>query len=320
MGFASFLTRRLLLGVFVLWVTTLLSFLLFFVAPPDVARTLAGKSATPQQVAAIRERLGLSQPLLTQYWHYLDNLLHGNLGYSFYTGQSVNSMLKSDLPPTLSLIIGGAVLWLIGGLAVGILSATRARTLLDRFATTGMLIAYSMPAFVIGGVLLLVFYAEFAKIGIHIFQPGYVPLSEGVGQWAAHMVLPWITLAALSAATYGRLIRGSLLDVLGEDYIRTARAKGLSERRVVYRHGVRAALTPVVTQFGVDIGTLIGSTIVTETVFGLQGIGQTVAHAIVVGDLFFILGVVLLTAAAVVVANLVVDIAYSFLDPRVRLS
>ncbi len=280
MDFLRFLMRRIILGVVVLWLVTVGTFYLFFVSPPDVARTLSGKGATPQQVAGTRHRLGLDQPLIVQYWHYLDNLLHG----------------------------------------FGVLSATRARSLLDRTTTLGVLVGYSMPTFVLGGLLLFVLYYQFSRAGIHLFQPGYAPLTQGVGAWASHMVLPWITLATVQVAVYSRLTRGSLLDVLGEDYIRTARAKGLAERRVIYRHGLRAALVPVTTQFGVDIATLISGAIVTETVFGLQGVGQSLVRAVTQGDLFFILGVVIVTAAAVVLANLIVDVAYSFLDPRVRLT
>jgi peptide/nickel transport system permease protein len=317
MDFLRFLIRRVLLGAFVMWLVTLGAFLLFFVAPPDVARTLAGKEGTPQAIAAIRSRLGLDQPLTIQYWHYLVRLLHGNLGTSFYTQQSVNSMLKADLPPTLSVMIGGVIVWMIVGLSVGVISATRARSLFDRFATTGVLVLYSMPAFLTGSLLLLIF---FGKLRIQALAPGYVPISQGIGPWAGHMILPWITVAAVSMATYARLTRGSLLDSLGEDFVRTARAKGLSERRVLFRHAFRSAMTPIATQAGVDLGYLISNTIFTETVFQLQGIGQTLAHSIVVGDLFFVLGVVMLTALTVVIANILVDIGYSFLDPRVRLT
>jgi peptide/nickel transport system permease protein len=309
-----------LFGAFVMWLVTLAAFLLFFVAPPDVARTLAGKQATPEQVTAIRTRLGLNQPITIQYWHYLVRLVHGDLGTSFYTQQPVTSMLKADLPPTLAVAIGDAIGWLLVGIAVGFISATRARSLFDRLATGGVLVLYSMPAFLTGSLLLLVFFAGLSKLGIHIFAPGYYPISQGIGPWAGHMVLPWITVAAVSMATYARLTRGSLLETLGEDYIRTARAKGLSERRVIFRHAFRAALTPVVTQTGIDLGYLISNIIFTETVFQLQGIGQSVHNALIVGDLFFILGVVLLTALTVVVANIVVDIGYSILDPRVRLT
>jgi peptide/nickel transport system permease protein len=317
MDFLRFVTRRVIFGLVVLWLVTIATFYLFFVSPPDVAKTLAGKAATAQQLAGIRHRLGLDEPIAVQYWHYLDNLLHGNLGTSFYSGAPVSQMIKSDLPPTISLIIGGSILWLVAGLGFGVLSATRARSVLDRSVTFGVLVGYSMPTFVLGGLLLLTF---FAKAGILWFQPGYYPFTESPITWLGRMILPWVTLATVQVAVYSRLTRGSLLDALGEDFVRTARAKGLPERRVIYRHGLRAALIPVVTQLGVDIATLISGAIVTETVFSLGGVGQSVVRAVVQGDLFFILGVVIVTAAAVVVANIVVDIAYSFLDPRVRLS
>ena len=199
------------------------------------------------------------------------------------------------------------------------LSATRARSLIDRLTTTGVLIGYSMPTFVLGGLLLFVVFYQLSKVGITWFQPGYYPFTQSPITWLGRMILPWITLATVQVAVYSRLTRGSLLDALGEDYIRTARAKGLSERRVIYRHGLRSALIPVTTQLGVDVATLISGAVVTETVFNLGGVGQSTVQAVVRGDLFFILAVVILTAVAVVVANIVVDVAYSFLDPRVRL-
>ena len=320
MDFVRFIVRRILFGLVVLWLVTLGTFFLFFVIPADPAVTLAGKGGTPARVAQIKQRLGLDQPVIVQYWHYLDRLLHGDLGTSFFTGASVNSTIKADLPPTLSLILGGAILWLIGGIGVGVLSAIRARSFLDRAATVFVLIGISMPTFVVGLVLLFVVYFQLAKHGIQAFAPMYVPFTQSPAQWFTHMILPWITLALVSAATYSRLTRGSLLDTLGEDYIRTARAKGLRERRVVYRHGLRAALTPVVTQLGVDVGTLIGGAVVTESVFDLGGVGQALLRAFDFGDVYVILGIVIVTALAVVIANIVVDIAYSVLDPRVRLA
>jgi peptide/nickel transport system permease protein len=320
MEFLRFLTRRVLFGLVVLWLVTLGTFFLFFVIPQDPAKTICGKAGTPTCVAQVRLRLGLDQPVIVQYWHYLDRLLHGDLGTSFYTGASVNGTIKADLPPTISLIIGGAVLWLVAGISVGVLSATRARSLLDRSATVFVLVGISMPTFVIGLLLLFLVYFQLAKNGVTNFAPQYVPFTESPAQWFEHMILPWITLAFVSAATYSRLTRGSMLDTLGEDYIRTARAKGLTERRVTYRHGLRAALTPVVTQLGVDIGTLIGGAVVTETVFNLGGVGAALLRAFNYGDVNVILGIVICTAVAVVVANIIVDIAYSLLDPRVRLT
>ncbi|GLY78237.1 ABC transporter permease [Actinoallomurus iriomotensis] len=311
-----FLIRRILFGILVLWIVTLGVFLLFFATSDDPAARFAGKSATPATLALVRHRLGLDDPLPVQYWHFLTRLLRGDLGYSFATQSPVTDMIKQALPASLSLILGAAVLWLAAGIVAGVISATRARTLLDRGITLAVLLGISMPAFIVGLTLSYVF-----AVKLQIFpQTQYVPIQNNPLQWFEHMVLPWITLALLQSAIYTRLTRGSLLDVLGEDYIRTARAKGLPERRVIYRHGLRSALTPVVTQAGVDIGVLIGGTLVTESVFGLQGIGQLTVQSLTIGDLPVIMGVVLIAAFFVVLGNLVVDVVYSFLDPRVRLS
>jgi peptide/nickel transport system permease protein len=319
-AFLTFLVRRTLLGVVVMWVVSVATFGLFFVAPADPARLLAGKSPSATELADISRRLGLDQPLLVQYWHYLDRLVHFNLGTSYFTGTPVNTILRQDLPPTLSVMAGGAVLWLVSGVAVGILSATRARSLLDRLCTAGVLIGITLPTFVLGLLLLFGVFLPLNRAGFHWIQTGYEGPSQSVVGWAGHMILPWITVAAVSAATYTRLTRGAVLDALGEDYIRTARAKGLSERRVLYRHAVRAGLTPVVSQLGVDIGTLAGGAVVTEAVFGLGGIGQQALTSISNGDSPVVLGIVLAGALFVVLANIVVDVVYSLLDPRVQLS
>jgi peptide/nickel transport system permease protein len=321
MHLVRFLVRRILAGIVVLWAVATVTFLLFFARPVEVVgRQLAGRAASPQVINETINQLGLNQPIITQYWHFLDKLLHGNLGYSFYSGESVNSIIKQDLPPTASVVIGGVILWLIVGLGVGILSATRARSFFDRFATVGVLVGISMPVFVLGELLLLVVFLPLNQHGVTFIQDGYAGLSAGIGPWIGHMLLPWITLATVQAAIYTRLSRGSLLDTLGEDYIRTARAKGLSERRVVYRHGVRAALTPVVSQLGIDIGSLLGGVVVVEQVFGLNGIGQVSVQAINTSNLPVIIGFVIFAAAFVVIANIIVDLAYSILDPRVRIS
>jgi peptide/nickel transport system permease protein len=321
MAIVRFLIRRILTGAVVLWIVATAAFFLFFARPiATVAHQLAGRAATPQVIAEVTRNLGLNQPILVQYWHFLDKLVHGNLGFSFYTGQSVNQMIKQDLPPTVSLVVGGVVLWLIAGLGVGIISATRARSLFDRFSAVAVLIGISMPVFVIGELLLLVVFVPLNQHGFHWIQDQYAGPSAGIGTWIGHLILPWITLAAVQAAIYTRLTRGQLLDVLGEDYIRMARAKGLSERRVVFRHGVRAALTPVVSQLGVDVGQLLGGVIVVESVFGLNGIGQVSVQAIYTDNLPVIIGFVILAAAFVVVANLIVDLTYAILDPRVRIA
>jgi peptide/nickel transport system permease protein len=264
--------------------------------------------------------LGLNQPIMVQYWHFIVRLVQGNLGISYFTGESVDTILKQDLPPTLSLVAGGVILWLVAGLTVGIISATRARSLFDRFSTVGVLIGLSMPVFVIGELLILFVFVPLNQHGFHWIQTGYSGPSQGLGTWAGHMILPWITLAAVQAAVYTRLSRGQLLDTLGEDYIRTARAKGLSERRVIFRHGVRAALTPVVSQLGVDVGQLLGGVIVVESVFGLGGIGEASVQAIDADNLPVIIGFVVIAAVFVVAANIIVDLVYALLDPRVRVA
>ena len=321
MAFTGFLIRRILTGIVVIWLVTTGAFFLFFARPVNtVARQLAGHAATPQVISEVIRNLGLNQPIMVQYWHFIDNLLHGDLGFSYYTGESVNTMMKQDLPPTISLVIGGLVLWLIAGLTVGIISATRPRSVFDRTSTVGVLIGLSMPVFVIGELLILFVFVPLNQHGFHWIQTGYAGPSQGLSTWAGHMILPWITLAAVQAAVYTRLTRGQLLDTLGEDYIRTARAKGLSERRVIFRHGVRAALTPVVSQLGVDIGQLLGGVIVVETVFGLGGLGETSVQAIDTDNLPVIIGFVVIAAIFVVVANIIVDVVYALLDPRVRIA
>ena len=321
MGTFRFLIRRVISGIVVIWVVATLTFLLFFKAVPpiDVARLLAGKAARPPQLAAIARTHGLDDPWYVQYGHYLGRLLHGNLGYSYYSQEPVTTIIKQGLPATLSLVIGGVVLWLIAGIIVGILSATRPRTIFDRASTMGVLAGVSAPTFVVGQLLILIVFLPLSQHGFTWITTGFNPISDGFTPWVGALILPWITLAIVQAAVYTRLSRGSLLDTLGEDFIRTARAKGLTERRVLYRHAIRAAMTPVVSQLGVDVGSLLGGVVVVETVFGMQGIGQTTVQAITQGDGQLVLGFVILATVFVVVANLVVDMLYASLDPRVRL-
>jgi peptide/nickel transport system permease protein len=321
---ARFLIRRILQGLFVLWLMTVTVFLIFFVGPgpSSVARTLAGREATPAQVAAVARRLLLDKPAYVQYQHFLWLLLHGNLGYDYYHNQSVNSLIAAAFPVTLSLVIGASVIWLVMGVSAGIVSAVKTRSLWDRLFTILALFFYSMPSFVLGFLLILGLYYEFAIHHINLFPaPGtWTPFTKNPLEWAHVLVLPWLTLALVSAATYTRLTRGSMLDVSGEDYIRTARAKGMRERRVIFRHNLRASLTPVVTQFGLDVGVLIGGAIITEQVFNLPGLGFTAVTAINQQDLPVVIGVVIVASAGVVIANLLVDILYAVLDPRVRLN
>jgi peptide/nickel transport system permease protein len=321
MAMAGYLIRRLLTGIIVVWLVSTITFFLFFARPVyTVARQVAGHAATPQIIQQAINNLGLNQPIMTQYWHFLNQLVHGNLGYSYYTGESVDTMLRQDLPPTISLVIGGTILWLIVGLAVGIISATRARSGFDRITSVGVLIGLSMPAFVVGELLIGYVFQPLYSHGFHFFNTGYAGITSGLSPFFGHMILPWITLATIQAAVYTRLSRGQLLEVLGEDYIRTARSKGLSERRVIFVHGVRAALTPVLSQLGVDMGQLLGGVVVVETVFGLGGIGQISVEAVDQDNLPVILGFVIIAAVFVVIANIVVDLLYAALDPRVRIT
>jgi peptide/nickel transport system permease protein len=316
---SRFLVRRILLGLVVLWVITTLVFVMFFVAPSDVSRLIAGRQATPETVALVKHRLGLDRPVLEQYATYMWNLLHGDVGYSFYNSTSVRSLMWERLPVTLSLAVGAAVLWLVIGVASGVLSATRPRSLADRIVTVTALVFYSMPAFLLGLIFLYFLFFRLHLAGIGFFPgSGYVPLTESPWEWARHLILPWFTIALVTAALYSRLTRGAMLDVLGEDYIRTARANGLRERRVVYRHGLRSAVSPVITQFGIDLGTLLGGVIIVENIFGLQGLGQLAVQSVQSQDLPVIIGTVVLASAFIVAASIVVDICYALLDPRVR--
>jgi peptide/nickel transport system permease protein len=316
---AAFLVRRIALGVVVLWVMTGVVFVMYFVAPHNVASLIAGRQATPETVALVKHRLGLDRPVLDQYRDYMWRLLHGDLGYSFYNSSSVRSLIWERVPVTFSLALGAAVLWLVIGVSAGVLAASRPRTFADRTVTVGALFFYSMPSFLLGVIVFYLFFYRLHLAGIGWFPGnGYVAFTDSPPRWAQHLVLPWFTLALVTAAAYARLTRGSMLDVLGEDYIRTARAKGLSERRVIYRHALRSALTPVVTQFGIDFGTLLGGVIIVESIFGLPGLGDLAVKSVVQQDLPVVIGTIVLAAAFIVVANIFVDILYGILDPRVR--
>jgi peptide/nickel transport system permease protein len=290
------------------------------VDPSNVAQSLAGRQATPDTIALIKHRLGLDLPVWKQYLNFVGNAAHGNLGYDYYHQVPVTQIIGQALPITVSLALGAAVLWMLLGVFNGVISAIHPRSLADRSLTLFSLFFYSFPSFLLGLLLLYFLYFRLTLAGYRWFPAGgYTGITQGLGSWIQHLVLPWLALALLLAATYTRLTRGSMLDVLGEDYIRTARSKGIRENRVIVVHGLRSALTPVVTQFGIDLGQLIGGVVVVETVFSLPGLGQTAVVAINQQDLPVIIGIVLFASAAVVVANILVDVVYAVLDPRVRL-
>lgn len=325
-----FIATRLMTGTVVVFLVSVVTFLMFFWAPNNVARTMAGKAATPQVIALINQRLGLDRSLWYQYGHFVWRALHGDLGFDYYHGTTVVSIIKAATPVSVSIAIGAAVIWLIIGVSSGILSAIRPRSAWDRIANIAALFFYSMPTFVLGSILLYFLFFKLTKSGIDMFPAGgYVPWwgpinpadpERGLWPWMHHLILPWITLALVSAAAYTRFTRGSMLEVLGEDYIRTARAKGISERRVIGRHALRSAMTPVVTQFGIDLATLAGGTLVTEELFGMHGLGWNSVQAITFQDLPVIVGILLVVSVFVVVANIVVDMLYAVLDPKVRLN
>ena len=317
----AFLVRRVLFGLLVLWIISVVVFVMFFVAPHDPARLLAGRQATASEILAIRHNLGLDRPILEQYGSWVWKLIHGDLGFSYRGSVPVRDLLGSRIPVTASLAFGAAVIWLVIGVGAGVLAAIKPRTIADRLVTFFALFFYSMPTFLLGLFFLFFFFFKLYTAGFHLFPgSGYVNLKDDPLGWADHLILPWFALALVTAAVYSRLTRGTMLDVLGEDYIRTARSKGISEGRVIVRHALRSALTPVVTQFGIDLGALLGGAIVTENVFGLPGLGQLAVQSISDQNLPVIIGIVIVASLFIVVANMCVDLLYAVLDPRVRLT
>jgi peptide/nickel transport system permease protein len=323
--------RRLLGVVLLLFVVSAISFGLFFLIPANPAQQACGKACNPERIAVIEHKLGLDKPLLTQYGQFLKGLVAGRdygegtqvthcpapcFGFSFTTDQPVWELIKDRFPVTLSIAVGGAVLWLAVGLSIGIVSALRRGTWFDKAAMTFALTGVSTPVYLTGIVALFFLSATW-----HVLPyPSYVAFTDDPLAWAENLLMPWFTLAFVFAAMYARLTRASMLETMGEDYIRTARAKGLPERQVVGKHGLRAALTPIVTIFGIDLGQVLGGAILTETVFGLPGLGQLALRAVFNTDLPIVMGVVLVAAFFVVIMNLVVDLVYAVLDPKVRYS
>ncbi|AIJ13217.1 ABC transporter permease [Streptomyces violaceoruber] len=330
----AYLIRRLFAAAVMLVVIILVVFCIFFLVPKwagvDIALNFVGKQADPAAVEGVREKLGLGDPVFVQAWEFFKGIFAGRtyaaggdvthcaapcFGYSFKTEQSVWPVLTERFPVTLALALGAAVLWLIFGVAAGVLSALKRGTLWDRGAMVVALAGVSLPIYFTGLLSLAIF-----SYGLGWIDGEFVPLEDSLTGWLGGMILPWITLAFLYAAMYARITRATMLEILGEDYIRTARAKGLKEQVVISKHAMRSTLTPLLTMLGMDLGALMGGAILTETTFSLPGLGQKVLDAIKNHDLPFILGVVLITSLAVLIANLVVDILYAVIDPRVRLA
>ena len=316
----AYIIRRLLWVLLLLFVVSALTFVIFYLLPSaDPAQLRAGRQPDPQLVEQIRHNLGLDKPWYVQYFDYMKQVfLHFDFGYSFQNTISVKEQVFDRLPATISLAAGAAFVWLTIGISVGIISAIKSRTLIDRISMGTALVAISAPVYWLGLLSLYLFSNDIGRFHIFSGAGSYVPLSENPAKWFSSLLLPWFILAAAFAAFYARLLRSNLIETMGEDYIRTARAKGLSERRVVFRHGLRSAITPIVTAAGLDIGILLGGAILTETVFNIPGIGRLVFDSIQHSDLPMIQGTVLIGTFFIVTANLVVDILYAFLDPRVR--
>ena len=331
-----FIIRRLILTVFLLLLVSAITFAIFFLVPRlagqtayQLAAQYVGRNPIPSEIKAVEVKLGLNAPLYLQYGRFVKGIIFGVhynngpdvsycpfpcFGYSFRNQEPVWPQLISDAPVTLSLAIGASILWLIGGVSIGVLSALRRGSIFDRFSMGIALAGVSLPVFFTGLISLELFSYKWPIFpNVH-----YVPLTSNPLLWARNLVLPWVTLAFLYAALYARLTRAGMLETMGEDYIRTARAKGLPERKVIVKHGMRAALTPIVTIFGLDLGLLLGGAILTETTFSFPGLGQFTIEAIQNQDLPEIQGVVMLAAFFIVIANMIVDILYAVVDPRVR--
>jgi peptide/nickel transport system permease protein len=318
-----YIARRLVWTVVVVFCVLAITFVVFYKLPAgDPALRFAGKNPTQQELTEIRHRLGLDRPWYVQFGKFSKNFFLGDrfgwpgLGatYAGGTQSSVKTLVIQRAPRTLFLIGGAAVLWLVSGVAIGVLSAVKRRSIVDRLAMGFALLGISTPVFWLGLMSLYIFWRQLGWTG----GTGYVSPSDSITGFFSHMILPWCVLALLYAAFYARMTRNNLLETLGEDYIRTARAKGLSERQVIFKHGLRASLTPIVTMFGLDIALLVGGAVITESVFNLQGLGYTAINSALNQDLPLVVGVVLLASVAVALANLVVDILYAFIDPRVR--
>jgi peptide/nickel transport system permease protein len=335
----TYIIRRLFGAVLTLLIVSMITFGIFYLIPrwaggsaESLATRYVGRTASPEQVEAAVKALGLDQPIYVQYWNWLKAIFVGTdfntgtsvehcpapcLGYSFIGRNPVWPDLLDRLPVTASLAFGAAIIWLVSGVAIGVLSALRRGSFFDRASMGVALGGVSLPIFWTGIICLVIF-----SYGLGWTAPGgaYTPIQQNPALWAYDLILPWITLALLFSAAYARLTRAGMLETMGEDYIRTARAKGLQERTVVTRHGLRAALTPVVTIFGLDVGLLLGGAVLTESTFSLPGLGKYAIDGIVANDMPKVMGVTLVAAFFVVIANLVVDVLYAVIDPRVRLS
>ncbi|MFD7235201.1 ABC transporter permease [Streptomyces syringium] len=326
----TYFLRRALGAVAVVLVLSAFVYVTFYVAPGDPARLACGPRCNPEQIRQVREQLALDDPLLVQYWHFLQGVFVGSdysagttvlhcdapcFGLSYQNNQQVTDLLVERLPATASLAVGAMAVWLVVGIGTGLLSALRRGGVTERVLTWLTLAGTATPVFISGLVLLMVFCAYLEWLPF----PSYVPLTEDPEQWAWNMLLPWVALGLFESAKYARLTRSSTLETLAEDHIRTFRAYGVSERSLVARHALRGALAPVIALTAADFGSIFGGAVLTETMFGLPGIGQLLVRSTQTIDLPVVVAVVVITGAAVVIANIVADVLYAVADRRVAL-
>ncbi|MGW8761893.1 ABC transporter permease [Streptomyces sp. NPDC055815] len=326
-----FVLKRLAGAVLVLLALSVLVYALFYLAPGDPARLACGERCTPQQVAQVREQLGLNESVVSQYLHFLQGVLTGRdystgtavahcdapcLGLSYRNDQQVTELILERLPATASLVLGALVVWLVVGVGTGLLSALRRGGITERLLTVLTLAGTGTPVFILGLLLLMAVCAYLQWLPF----PSYVPLGEDPEQWAWNMLLPWFTLGFFESAKYARLTRSSTLETLAEDHIRTFRAYGVGERSVVTRHALRGAVAPVVAISAVDVGTMFGGAVLTESLFGIPGLGKTLLDGVRTIDLPVVVGVVMVMGTAVVLANVLADLLYAAADRRVVLT
>jgi peptide/nickel transport system permease protein len=325
---ARFLGTKIAGMIIVLLLVSLATYLIFYMIPADPARAACGKLCPPGTLSQVRAFMGLNEPVWHQYLSFLGAIFAGRtygsgagaivcpapcLGYSFQQHETVMSMIGQTVPVTASIAVGAALLWLVAGVAAGVISALRRGKALDHGVMATAIVGVSAPSYLVGLLAILVFGFKLNVLP----DGGYVSPAQNPGQWAFHLILPWCTLATISAAIYARLTRSQMLDALGEDYVRTARAKGLRERRVIGRHALRNVMIPVITMFGLDLGSLLGGAVITEKVFSMYGLGALLIGAVETTDLSIISGVTLVAAVFVILANFMVDLVYKMLDPRV---
>ncbi|GGW32704.1 ABC transporter permease [Streptomyces lucensis JCM 4490] len=330
-GFGGFLLRRALGAVITLFVVSVIVYVVFYATPGDVAQITCGPRCSPEQVHQVARQLNLDDPLHLRYWHFLQGLFIGQdfstgtsvehctapcLGQSYQSGRQVLDIIATKLPVSLSLVLGAMVVWLVLGVGTGVLSAWRRGRLSERVLTAVTLAGTATPVFVIGLVLMIVVCGELQLLPF----PQYVNLTDDPEQWAWNLLLPWLSLALIEAAAFARLTRAAMLETLAEDHIRTFRAYGVGERAVVGRHALRGALAPVIALNANNVGSAVGGAVLTETLFGLPGIGQELVHAVKVVDLPVVVGMVLVIGFFVVLANAVADVLYAVADRRVVLA